>query len=76
MDKQLYYDDLPWKDGLDSQAIRLYLKERQRRTGIKSLSWMTTPQGCRPYMMFLCIRIGAGTASARDSWNRGKCFSS
>lgn len=27
MDKQLYYDDLPWKDGLDSQAIRLLLKE-------------------------------------------------
>ena len=28
MDKQLYYDDLPWKDGLDSQAIRLLLKEQ------------------------------------------------
>ena len=31
MDKQLYYDDLPWKDGLDSQAIRLSLREEVER---------------------------------------------
>ena len=35
MDKQLYYDDLPWKDGLDSQAIRLLLKEEAGKDGHK-----------------------------------------
>ena len=45
MDKQLYYDDLPWKDGLDSQAIRLLLKEEAGKDGHKIVVLDDDPTG-------------------------------
>ena len=45
MDKQLYYDDLPWKDGLDSQAIRLYLKEEAKKDRHKIIVLDDDPTG-------------------------------
>ena len=45
MDKQLYYDDLPWKDGLDSQAIQLYLKEEAKKDRHKIIVLDDDPTG-------------------------------